>query len=196
MPPPGRCEGSEFGYHHIVKFGLIIQGVCPHADRCTVHGRCFAVFLGHELAELHDLRLVGSEINVFRAPEQTQHTEIVGQLPIVLIHSALGRKIRRIQHEQRPAVAALTLEQFPVVHVNYFQPVQIAVALIRARSYAVIHSMLAKLVQTCNPFAGEKHRPPDCQNVHPAEAVLRVVDNSQNIGTLPVCQPLVRLQPG
>ena len=130
MPPPGLVEGSELGYHHVVKFSLIVQGICPHADRCAVHGRCFAVFLGHELAELHDLGLVGSEINVFRATEQTQHAEVVGQPPIILIHSALGRKIWRIQHKQRPAVATFTLEEVAVVHVNDFQPVQIAATLV------------------------------------------------------------------
>ena len=110
MPPP-VLGGSEPRYHHVVKFSLIVQRVCSLAHFRAVHGSYFSVFLGHEPAKLHNLQLVRREINVFRATEQPQHTEIVGQLPIILIHSALGRKIRRIQHEQRPAVASLSLEQ-------------------------------------------------------------------------------------
>ena len=56
---------SQSGYHNIVEFGLMVDGVCTAAYSRTVHRRRLPVLSSQKLAQLHNLAFVRSEINVF-----------------------------------------------------------------------------------------------------------------------------------
>ncbi len=165
---------------------MIVQRVCALAYFRAPHWCRFPVLISEPLAELDNLRLVACEINVFRTFKQPQHVQIVGQLPIILIHSALCRKIRRVHEEQHTWIVTVQVKQILVIKMHDFQSVQIAVGAVVTAVDAVIHRVSAQFVQALGPLAGEKHGATYCKNIGIAILFLIVVHYIQDVGALPV----------
>lgn len=109
----------------------------------------------HPVEELDDGGLVRGEIEKGMPYDGGKNVEIVGQTPISVIMSGLGRKVRRIDEKYYIRGIFVLGEQFAVVGLDDFQPVEVSVASVGRLFGSIVERLLFNLSNVCCVIPGE-----------------------------------------